>query len=102
MITASDIEVPKSGCSRISVKTRPAISPIGSSEYDRSSMRCIRRSSISAVKNTHAIFASSDGWMPRPPTPNHRRVPFTGALNSTATSIRTTSATRHQMNASLR
>ena len=81
---------------------RPMISPIGSSEYERSSMRCMRRSRISAVKKTHAIFASSDGWMPRPPTPNQRRVPLTGALKSTATSINTTTPSSDQMNASLR
>ncbi len=54
-------------------------------------MRCIRRSSISAVNSTQAILASSDGWMPRPPMPNQRRVPLIGALNSTATSITPTS-----------
>ena len=35
---------------------------IGASEYDTSLIRCIRRSSISAVKSTQAIFANSDGW----------------------------------------
>jgi len=39
---------------------------------------------------------------PRPPTPNHRRVPFTGALNRTAISMTRTKARRHQMNGSLR
>ena len=47
-------------------------------------MRCMRRSRMSAVKNTQAIFASSDGCTPSPPRPNHRRVPLIGALNSTA------------------
>ena len=55
-------------------------------------MRCIRRSSISAVKSTHATLASSDGWMPSPPRPNQRRDPLTGGLNSTATSSRPTKA----------
>ena len=39
----------------------------------------MRRSSIAAVKKMAASFASSDGWMPKPPTPNQRRVPLTGA-----------------------
>ncbi len=65
-------------------------------------MRCMRRSRISAVKNTQAIFASSDGWMPRPPRPNHRRVPLIGALNSTATSISVTRPSSAQTNVSFR
>ena len=54
------------------------------------------------MKSTATILASSDGWMPRPPTPNHRRVPLTGALNITPTSISATSARALQMNASFR
>ena len=65
-------------------------------------MRCIRRSRMSAVNITATSFASSDGWMPRPPMPNQRRVPLTGALNITPMSISVTSATAHQMKASLR
>ena len=34
-----------------------------------------------------ASLASSDGWMPKPPMPNQRRVPLIGRANSTATSI---------------
>ena len=33
-----------------------------------------------------ASFASSDGWMPMPAIPNHRRALLTGGLKSTATS----------------
>ncbi len=33
-----------------------------------------------------ANFASSDGWIPTPATPNHRRVPLIfGPMKSTAT-----------------
>jgi hypothetical protein len=39
----------------------------------------MRRSRTSAVKKMTAILASSDGWMPKPPTANHRRVPLIGA-----------------------
>ena len=75
---------------------------MGSSEYESSSMRCMRRSSISAVKSTAAIFAISDGWMPRPPTLNHRRAPLIGALKSTRTSSTHTTPVSDQMNASFR
>ena len=50
----------------------------------------MRRSSSAAVKKIAASFASSDGWIPRPPTANHRRVPLIGLLNSTAISARAT------------
>ena len=45
--------VPKSGCSRIRPTIAPTTIAIGSSEYDSSSMRCMRRSSMSAVNSTH-------------------------------------------------
>src|ERR1043166_2422715 len=57
---------------------------------------------VGVMFSSQAIFTSSDGWMPNPPTPNHRRVPFTGELNITPTSIRPTDASSAQMNASLR
>ena len=41
-------------------------------------MRCIRRSSINAVKSTHAIFANSDGWKLMPAKVSHRLAPLTG------------------------
>ena len=53
--------VPKSGSSRISATIGPTTMAIGSREYDSSSMRCILRSRISAVNNTHAILANSEG-----------------------------------------
>jgi hypothetical protein len=31
------------------------------------------------MKTMATSFASSDGWMPMPPTPNQRRAPLTGA-----------------------
>ena len=96
----SEIAVPRSGSRRI----RPAIAPttmaIGSSEYEISSMRCMRRSSVSAVKRMAAILAISDGWMPRPPMLNQRRAPLIGALKSTRTSSTQTAPVSDQMNAS--
>ena len=81
----SDIEVPKSGSSRIR-PTRPATTTaIGMSEYPSSLIRCMRRSSSAAMKTTATSFASSDGCTPRPPMANHRRALFTGGLNRTAT-----------------
>ena len=65
-------------------------------------MRCMRRSSINAVNSTAAIFAISDGWMPRPPKLNQRRAPLTGALKSTRTSSTHTMPVRDQMNVSFR
>jgi hypothetical protein len=75
---------------------------IGSSEYLMSSIRCMRRSRISAVKKMHATLASSEGWIPRPPMPNQRRVPLIGLLNMTPTSNRPASPTSAQMKVSLR
>ena len=83
--------MPKSGSSKIRPASPPATMAIGSSEYDTSLIRCIRRSRISAVKNTHASLANSDGWNPSPPKPSQRRAPLTGALKSTATSGEPTS-----------
>ena len=49
------------------------------------------------MKKITASFASSDGWTPKPPMPNQRRVPLTGALKSTATSTTATMPSSHQM-----
>ena len=71
--------------------------PIGSSEYVTSSMRCIRRSRIAAMKMIAASFANSDGWTPMPAIPNQRRALLTGALNSTTTSASATRPRQLQM-----
>ena len=65
-------------------------------------MRCMRRSSIRAVKKIAATLASSDGWIPRPPTPNQRCAPFTGRMNITATSSTPTTPSSAQISCSLR
>ncbi len=65
-------------------------------------MRARRRSRIIAVNTIAASFASSDGWMPNPPMPNHRLVPLIGRENSTATSIRPTTPSSSQIILSLR
>ena len=57
---------------------------IGDSAYFSSLIRCIRRSSVMAVKKMAATLASSEGWMPKPPTPNQRREPLIGRAKSTA------------------
>ena len=44
------------------------------------------------MNNTAATLASSDGWMPNPPMPNHRRDPLIGRAKSTATSRAPTTA----------
>ena len=49
------------------------------------------------MKKIAASFASSDGCMPKPPTPNQRRVPLIGGPNSTATSVRPTTPNSAQM-----
>ena len=54
------------------------------------------------MKKMAASFASSDGWMPMPPTPNQRRALLTGALKSTATSASATKPRHVQMNAGSR
>ena len=95
-------DVPKSGSSRMRPANPPTMSAIGGSAYLTSSMRCMRRSSVNAVKKMAATLASSDGWMPKPPTPNQRREPLIGREKSTATSIRATSPTTPQISCSLR
>ena len=49
-----------------------------------------------------ASFASSDGWMPKPPMPNQRRVPLIGRENSTAISISATTPSSIQTSLSFR
>ena len=100
-ITASsDTAVPKSGSSRISPISTPTITPIGSSEYPSSLMRCRRRSRISAVNMIAASLASSDGWMPKPPMPNQRRVPLIGLAEQHArSSMQPTTPSRTQISA---
>ena len=61
-------------------------------------MRSMRRSSSAAIKKMALSFASSDGCTPKPATPNQRRLPLIGALNSTATSAKTTTPSAIQMN----
>ena len=97
-ISINVIDVPRSGSSRISPTNMPTTSPIGTSAYDISSMRSIRRSRIAAMKKIALSLASSDGWMPMPPNPNHRLLPLMGRLNSTPTSARVTTPIDSQMN----
>ena len=65
-------------------------------------MRSIRRSSSAAMKKIAVSFASSDGWMPRPPSENQRRALLTAGLKSTATSSSDTNPSEVQMNAGSR
>ncbi len=58
---ASDMDVPKSGSTRTSPTRGTTTTTIGKTEYVTSSMRCLRRSSASAMKMMPMIFASSDG-----------------------------------------
>ena len=51
------------------------------------------------MKKMAVSFASSDGCMPMPPTPSHRRAPLTGARKYTATSASATKPSPVQMNA---
>ena len=99
---SNETEVPKSGSSRIRPTKLPTIIPIGSSEYPSSLIRDMRRSRIIAVKMIAVSLASSDGWMPKPPMPNQRRVPLIGALNSTAINSSPTTAIIAQTILSLR
>ena len=50
------------------------------------------------MKTIALSFASSDGWIPRPPIENHRRAPLTGGQNRTATRARHTTPRHDQMN----
>src|SRR2546427_792626 len=83
-ISISDIDVPKSGSSRMSPIRPTTTTPMGSRAYQTSSIRCMRRSSRAAMKKIALSFASSDGCTPMPPRPNHRLAPFTGGLKRTA------------------
>ena len=97
-ISMSDIDVPKSGSSMMSPIRATTTTPMGSREYQTSSIRCMRRSSRAAMKKIALSFASSEGCTPMPPRPNHRLAPFTGGLKRTARRPRATNASDDQMN----
>ena len=50
------------------------------------------------MKKIALNLASSEGWTPSPPIPNHRRALLCGGMKSTSTSAVTTLARHPQMN----